>query len=169
MACRDEITLTHRRLLDVLDYCPTTGLFSWRVTLSNRAQAGAPAGVPGRRNYATISIDGVSYRAHKLAIYWYSGIYPFEDVDHKDGDPRNNRLLNLRAAGARINVENRRGASKNNASGLLGVYQCKTTGRWRSSIRARGQVYRLGRFDTPEEAHQAYLEAKRKLHQGNTL
>jgi hypothetical protein len=40
---------------------------------------------------------------------------------------------------------------------------------YRAKIRYGGKQHRIGSFSTPEEAHQAYLEAKRKHHAGNTL
>lgn len=33
----------------------------------------------------------------------------------------------------------------------------------------KGKHQHLGTFDTPEEAHQAYIKAKRELHSFNTL
>lgn len=164
----DTNIVDHTELLRLLDYCPESGLFTWKVCLSNRSPVGSIAGMQ-QHGYVIISIHGRKYRAHKLAIYYYSGLYPFEDVDHRDGSPGNNAILNLRTAGALLNAQNRRRPSKNNKSGLLGVYRCSTTGRWRTSIMVRRKKVNLGRFDTPEEAHRAYVLAKRKLHEGNTL
>ena len=166
---RNYQIVSHAELLRVLDYCHLTGLFRWKVTLSNRAPAGSVAGHISSFGYGKISIANRTYPAHKLAIYYYSGIYPHEDVDHRDANPQNNAIYNLRAAGPLVNAQNRRRPSRNNKSGLLGVYLCSTTGRWRSSIRANGKTVRLGRFDTSDEAHAAYIRAKRELHKGNTL
>ncbi len=163
-----EAALPHAELLRVLSYDHWTGEMRWRVTLSNRAQAGAIAGCK-TKGYRMIGIYGRLYPAHHIAIYYYSCMYPPMEVDHRDGDGLNNRIDNLRVAGPRMNVENRRSASKNNKTGLLGVYICSTTGRYRTSIRAKGKTVRLGRYDTAQEAHTAYLKAKRELHEGNTL
>jgi hypothetical protein len=161
--------IPHRELLEILDYDIQTGVFTWKKCFSNRAPVGSVAGKPNSSGYGLICINGAKYPAHKLAIYWYSGIFPFEDVDHKDGDRGNNRVGNLRAAGALFNAQNRRNPSKNNRSGFLGISRCKATGRWQARILANGVKHYIGRFDTPEEAHAAYLNAKRQLHQGNTL
>ena len=165
---RIQKELPHQELLRVLSYEHWTGEMRWRVTLSNRAQAGAIAGCE-TRGYRMISIHGRHYPAHHIAIYYYSCMYPPMEVDHRDGDGLNNRIDNLRVAGPRINLENRRRASKNNKTGFLGVCFDPLTNRYRASIRAKGKTVRLGRHDTPELAHQAYLSAKRKLHEGNTL
>lgn len=165
----ENSVIDHAELLRILSYDADAGTFTWRVCLSNRAPKGSPAGRPTKGRYANIAIQGQVYLAHKLAIYYYSGIYPVEDVDHRDGNPANNRVRNLRAAGPTINAQNRRRPSRNSKSGLLGVCKDPITGRWRSQILALGVKHHLGRFDTPEAASNAYLNAKRELHAGNTL
>lgn len=40
--------LTHDRLTDVLDYCPETGEFSWKVATSPRVSIGKAAGTQTR-------------------------------------------------------------------------------------------------------------------------
>jgi hypothetical protein len=42
-------------------------------------------------------------------------------------------------------------------------------GRLSASVWVGGKRVYLGRFDTAEEAHAAYVAAKRRLHQGCTL
>lgn len=50
---------------------------------------------------------------------------------------------------------------------LLGTNYSR--GRWRAVIRVDGTQLNCGSFDTEEQAHAAYLEAKRRHHPGNTL
>jgi hypothetical protein len=40
----------------------------------------------------------------------------------------------------------------------------KQTRKWKSSICLDGNRMTIGRYDTKEEAHQAYLDAKDKYH-----
>lgn len=59
-----------------------------------------------------------------------------------------------------------------NSSGLLGVSRSKVNDAnpWLAQIKPPGcGTKNLGYFSTPEEAHEAYLAAKRLLHDGNTL
>ena len=41
--------------------------------------------------------------------------------------------------------------------------------KYRAAIKCNGRQVHLGYFSFPEEAHEAYIEAKRRLHEGNTL
>ncbi len=86
-------------------------------------------------------------------------------IDHINGVKSDNRLENLRLATPTQNCQNRRVAQSNNAStGLLGAYLNKKTGRYYSRIHVDGKSRSLGYFGTAEEAHAAYVTAKRELH-----
>ena len=75
------------------------------------------------------------------------------EVDHIDRDRSNNRVENLRWVSHQQNAQNQLGRG------------CEKRGsRWRASIRVGGKNTRLGTFDTEEEAHAAYLAAKRVYH-----
>jgi len=81
-------------------------------------------------------------------------------IDHRDGDPSNNRWNNLRRATPSQNNANRR-LQQNNAWGLKGVSRHRS--RWRASIRKDRRTHHLGVFSTPQAAHAAYVAAARKL------
>jgi hypothetical protein len=81
-------------------------------------------------------------------------------IDHRDGDPTNNRWNNLRKATPSQNSANRR-RPQNNTSGFKGVLAYR--GKWRATISKNGQSTVLGMFQSPEAAHAAYVAAARKL------
>jgi hypothetical protein len=84
-------------------------------------------------------------------------------VDHADRDPSHNAWHNLRLVTKAENGHNQ-WLAINNTSGYTGVSWDKTRGKWRAHIKAHDKQRTIGRFATPEEAHQAYLKAKLKLH-----
>lgn len=86
-----------------------------------------------------------------------------EHVDHINGDPLDNRRVNLRLASPSENLRNR-GKNANNKSGFKGVYYFKPTGRWHARIEVNGRHHHLGYYDTPQEGARAYDVAARKLH-----
>jgi hypothetical protein len=90
--------LTARRLRTLLDYCPETGLFTWKVRASNRTKIGAVAGSGHRDGYTSVRIDGVDHFAHRLAFFWTIGRWPAGRVGHINGDRKDNRWLNLKQA-----------------------------------------------------------------------
>ena len=53
-------------------------------------------------------------------------------------------------------------------TGYLGVSEA-ICGGYRARIKVGDKTVHLGIHETPKIAHQAYLEAKRKYHEGNTL
>ena len=160
-----KISADHVR--DVLDYHPDTGKFYWRKKVAQRVYVGDHAGSKHHSGYLTIFTLGKSHRAHRLAwLYHYGDPIP-KYIDHINGVRDDNRIQNLRAATAKLNGENRRHAQKGTASGLLGVAKNGNNGQ--AYIGVNGKPLYLGTFKTPEEAHQAYLEAKRKHHSGCTI
>lgn len=121
MKLRDQVS--HARLKEVLSYNKRTGVFKWKLRLSNRTCVGSVAGCVSKTHY-NISIDGVKYAAHRLAWFYVYGTWPGPIIDHKDGNGFNNAIRNLRDVDATVNVQNLRSASSRNKLGVLGVYRC---------------------------------------------
>ena len=163
-----DITLDQLRAL--LHYDPETGCFVWRVKTCRKVVSGTIAGYTRPEGYTIISIFGKRYRASRLAWLYVVGEWPVGDVDHIDGNPRNNAFCNLRDVSTAGNVQNQKRAHvRNKSSGLLGVSKVKGNRRWRARICTHGVHTLIGWFDTPEEAHEAYLKAKRLLHATCTI
>lgn len=152
--------------LRALRYNEETGLITWQASRGNRA-AGSAAGAvfAGRR---VVQVGGQTVYAHRLAWLLAFGDWPQGEVDHLDGDAMNNRLTNLRLADRSLNMQNQRRARRDNGTGFLGVSRTRY-GRFAAAIKINGRRTRLGNFETPIEAHAAYLRAKRQLHPGGTL
>lgn len=150
-----------------LRYEPDTGLFYWIGRPNARVEPDSVAGTVRQNGYISITLDGKKYFAHRLAWLWMTGEIP-ETVDHLNCIRSDNRFANLRNVPSDMNAQNIRSRTKRNTSGFLGVCEVKP-GRFRASLNSGKRSIYLGLFDTPQEAHQVYLEAKRKLHKGNTL
>jgi hypothetical protein len=155
-------TVTADRLRYLLTYEPVTGVFIRRVQLG-RWKVGTVAGGVHPDGHRYIKIDGRLYAAHRLAWLYVHGEWPTQQIDHRNGQPDDNRLANLRLA---TNAENQHNVSSpraNNTSGHLGVTHHRRDG-WRARITIAGRRRWLGAFPTAEEASARYLEAKRELH-----
>ncbi|WP_158219449.1 MULTISPECIES: HNH endonuclease [unclassified Achromobacter] len=162
-------TLDASQVESVLDYDAITGEFRWKVASRNGAiRPGCRAGYV-KGGYQVISIRGRHIYAHRLAWLLVTRAWPSLFVDHLNGDKLDNRFANLREATLQVNNQNLHGANaRNKTSGLLGVTWNR--GKWTAQITipGKGRTY-LGRFTDPAMAHQAYLEAKRKYHEGCTI
>lgn len=160
--------VSQERLITILNYDPITGIFLWKDDRGN-GSLGKSAGMVDAWGYIQIRVDGKKYLAHRLVWLYMTGSWPRDQIDHINGDKIDNCFANLREATATINTENRHRARRDNKSGFLGVTyrkECRKSSPWLATIQVCGKLKRLGRFSTPEEAHEAYLCAKKKLHKG---
>ena len=160
------LELTAERLRELLHYDPETGVFT-RLVRSGPAKVGDAAGTATTSGYIQIRVDGGQYLAHRLAFLCMTGEWPSQFVDHVNGVRDDNRWSNLRPATPSENLQNVRRARADSQTGLLGVSRDRQ--RFRAQIKVDGQHIYIGTFDTPEQAHAAYLAAKRKLHAGCTI
>lgn len=96
------------------------------------------------------------------------GQWPVEMLDHIDGNRANNVLSNLREATNALNQQNQRRAIVGSKTGVLGVHQAPS-GKFTASIGKDGQQTHLGTFLNLEDARNAYVQAKRRLHEYCTL
>jgi HNH endonuclease len=158
--------LTAERLLEILDYAPDTGIFTWRPRpgkrLWNSSHAGKPAGQLSERGYIRIEIGGKRYRAHRLAHLWMVGKWPGSSIDHVDRNRADNRWSKLRPATPSQQIANQE-PSRRNKSGVRGVYFDKERAVWRSIIEVDGRERYLGRFKDFEDAVSARKAAEEKF------
>ena len=112
--------------------------------------------------YKYININGKKLQLHRLNYHAHNKEWDIFDVsndnkiDHEDGKPANNNISNLRVVTQQQNMFNRHTAK--------GYSWDKNRKNWEAKIMLNGKKIYLGRFDTEEEAHNAYLEAKKIYH-----
>ncbi|WP_394475034.1 HNH endonuclease signature motif containing protein [Ralstonia mannitolilytica] len=158
--------ITAKELREFLHYDPETGLFTRLKTTSYHAKKGAIVGSSDLYGYKTVRIANASYKLHRLAWLYMHGEWPNGDVDHINGNRSDNRFCNLRAVSRQVNLQNcRKAASHNRSTGVLGVYPA-SRGKYSAALSINNKKKHLGTFNSIEEAHQAYLKAKRQLHEG---
>ena len=159
--------LTQARLKYLFNYNPDTGVFTRLVAIGGKAQIGVIAGSSDKDGYWRIGIERKMYPSHRLAWLYMTGKWPKKHIDHKNCNPSDNRFENLREATIKTNRQNIKKASIRNVLGVLGVTFYK--GKFTSYIKVDGKSKNLGRFNTADEAHQAYVKAKRQFHEGCTI
>jgi HNH endonuclease len=156
--------VSREELKELLHYNRLTGEFTWRVQPNGRVLIGSRAGSTNGSGRRVIAINGRNYYAHRLAWLYVKGDWPIGEIDHKNCNPLDNRIGNLRIATRLQNAWNKVQAHDNSTSGLLGVSWKKSHSKWCAQIKVRGVVKHLGLFSDPQTAHEAYLSAKRRMH-----
>lgn len=154
--------VTAELVRELLSYDAGTGVFTWLVQ-RGRQRAGMLAGAFREDGYLQIGISGSIYYGHRLAWLYAHGRWPADQIDHIDGNPKNNRLANLRECNTAENSQNL-GLRKNNTSGATGVYWDSARSKWKAQIRQDGHIKALGRFDSFEEAVNSFASAKANAH-----
>ena len=161
-------TITSELLRSVVRYEPETGAFYWLVDRGPK-HVGDRAGTITQQGYRQLTINTIAARANRMAHLYMTGSHPVGQMDHINGDRQDDRWENLRDVTPSMNMQNRKAAQATNKSGLLGVFFLRRKNKWTARLRRRGVDHYIGHFDTPEQAHAAYLAKKRKVHEGCTI
>jgi hypothetical protein len=162
----------------LLDYDHLSGVLRWKkrdVSLfksgghtaehtcnrwnSHMADQEALAAVKGD-GYRHGAIDGVHYASHRVIWKWMTGVEP-DEVDHIDGDRKNNKWANLRSVPRAVNGRNLTRA-KDNTSGTTGVRYVARDATWQAYI-MRGRTFiNLGSYKNIEDAVRARKQAEKE-------
>lgn len=162
---------------EIFAYDPLTGVVSWKErpashfdSISEQSRwntrlAGKAAGSlkSDKRGGMVVTVYGVVYRLHRLAWLLSNGEWPALTIDHRDGDPTNNKLENLRLASGAEQQRNT-GLSCRNKSGVRGVHWRPATQRWCVQIMKDGKQNFIGTFIHLEDAKEARRAAEIEFH-----
>lgn len=106
------------------DETSPTGL-RWLVNASTKARAGSPAGSDFQGRYWRIRLKGKDDLVHRVIWRSKNGDIPTGlQIDHLNGDGKDNRLENLRLVTATGNQRNR-AIPNTNRTGVMGVRYCE--------------------------------------------
>lgn len=145
--------LTQERLRELFVYNHDTGEFVSR-------KRGTVCGSLTRKGAVKMTIDGKFYQAHRLAWLYMTGAWPKDQIDHINRKPADNRFCNLRDVGPleqRLNQHKMLDRPKH----WLGT--TRTKWGWQATIEFATKNYYLGLFERREDAHAAYMNARKRL------
>ena len=154
--------ITQEELQSKFNYDPDTGIFTRKYTYSKFLK-GSEVGCKDSEGYLVISFTNKCYKAHRLAWLYVYGEFPKYNLDHINGNPSDNRILNLREANESQNGFNRK-LSKNNTSGYKGVTFSKKSNKWQAAVTVNKKLKYLGQFEDLEFAALVAKEARIKYH-----
>jgi len=153
--------LTLKRLREVLNYDPETGIFTRNMKSGVKKVAGSKC-----NEYLRICIDKKEFYQHRLAWFYFYGEWPVNFIDHINNIKTDNRIKNLRDITDQQNKQNR-GKAKRNTTGYKGVVYSKRDNVFYGRIRHNGKMVHLGSFKKPKDAYSAYCQAAAKYHTHN--
>lgn len=169
------MTITPCDLRSALEYCPLTGVLTWKPRpLSHFKTAAAHKAWNSRfagkmaftaknsMGYHHGSFRGRFLLAHRVAWVIKTGEWPEAEIDHIDRDQSNNAFRNLRSCSRSGNCMNR--ASKAGESGLVGVSRQKGRKKWLATCQVNGKKHYLGSFFSAAEAAAVRDDFARRHH-----
>ena len=157
---------------EATNYCPTTGVCTWRPTLSNRRVSGAKIGASkatgGGLFYHFHSTSGGRFQVklHHAAWLRTYGELPAQCIDHINCNPMDNSIANLRSVTHADNYHNCP-PQINNTSGIPGVCWDKSRNTWLVSVVKGGKNVYVGRYRNLLDA--AYAVFNKRLALGYTM
>jgi hypothetical protein len=171
-----KIPFSSEVLRELFSYNPETGELLWRprpgstwgINSWNAKYPGKRAGTLVNGYWMVGLPEAGIFLAHRVIWKMVYGSDPQAFLDHINGDRSDNRLANLREATRSDNAQNKP-TQRNNTSGFSGVHWVRRCKKWQSRIGIGGKKVVLGLFTSPEEAYQAYLGAKSRLHTFNPV
>lgn len=149
MKFRNDLTADQVRA--AVSYDPDTGLFTRSFKNGSRV-----CGTKTDSGHILVWVCGALYKAHRLAWVIMTGEWPAQEIDHINLDPADNRWSNLRLA---TRAENTRNRTRFFRLHDLPRGVTITNRRFRAQAKIDGRQNHIGYFDTPDEAHAAYLAA----------
>lgn len=149
---------------ELIRYEPETGMFYWLKYRGGNAKPGRVAGTTNAAGYVQITVNCKLYYAHRLAWLFSHGEMPDFEIDHRDGDPSNNRISNLRPATASQQKFNTK-IRKNSSTGVKGVSYDSQRGKFMARVKTEGVYVLRKRFDSLEEAETAVRNTRKSSHQ----
>jgi len=156
---------------DLLRYDCQTGKLYWRLRPRHYFAGKTSAGIwnnryAGREAFTAIGTHGYrrgrifdrAYGAHRIAWAIFYGKWPDGNIDHINGDPSDNSIMNLRVVDA---VENARNSKipAHNTSGTIGVSWHKRCRKWAAHITLHQKKKHLGLFIEKSDAIAARMSA----------
>lgn len=150
------MSISHSELLSLLHYDPETGYWSRRTQVINGKPPGEIFEPTHNAGYVHIFIGGKKRLAHRLAVFYMTGLWPIGRIDHRDTVRSNNKWENIRPATQSQNLANQR-KRKDNTSGYKGISWSRT--KWRVRLSVNNKQLELGYCRDLAEACRIYIEA----------
>jgi hypothetical protein len=151
----------YKTISEWISYDPDSGELVWVKSPHPLIEIGRLVRSVDKAGYYRVHIRGKSYKAHRVAWLLFYKEWPSALIDHINGVKNDNRILNLRDVSTRENSCNRKCNREGHLPGT--TFLPHTQKHWQAYIFCEGKRRQLGLYETMEEAHMAYLRARKEL------
>lgn len=120
--------------------------------------------------YGQFSMKRDKVYAHRHSYQMSNG--PVDESLQIDHMCHNKTCVNpehLRVTTPKQNRENHNGPNSDSSTGVRGVFRSATPGKFCAAVASNGKTYRVGTFDSLEEAEAAVIAKRNELHTHNDL
>ncbi|WP_206430865.1 HNH endonuclease [Pseudomonas chlororaphis] len=146
-----------------IDPASPSGLSRIKASIGRYGKIGPVLSV-GTDGYFRMKFEGICYRTHRVIYYLHHKADPGAlVVDHIDGDPKNNRVENLRACTQQENLWNAKGRPKR--SGLPKGIERMSDGTYRVKVSVNREPHSITLSNF--KAALNYTKSVRERHHGN--
>lgn len=129
----------------------------WKINRKANKVKDSIAGSINSLGYKKVVLNGRGYLVHRIIwdlTYPNNKVTKQDIIDHIDGNPSNNNVINLRKTNQRGNMQNKK---KHRSGKLIGACFSKRLKKWESTIYINGKQYYLGIFNTEQESNNMYM------------
>jgi hypothetical protein len=128
---------------------------------------GKPVGIQTLKNghqNCYLSVEGIlkGYSIGQIAWFLYYGIWPMQEIDHIDCNPKNHKKENLRLATRSEQCKNRIAGKMGRVN--KGVYKRNYGNKWSAQIWTNGICKNLGTYESEDEAIEVRQLATEMMH-----
>lgn len=139
------------------DFVTHFGIVYWKTG----PRANKVAGWKDTSGYQLIRYKGVLVRAHNIVWLMIKGVWPDKELDHKDTNPQNNSIDNLRESDRNEQGMNQKLQARR-AGKYKGVHQ-SSSGKFYVKIKFHGKQLYYGSYESELEAAMVYNINAEKL------
>jgi hypothetical protein len=144
------------------------GELYWKIKPCCRMKVGAKAGYLNQNGYYNLTYNRKTHRVHRIVWLIHNDKIPINfQVDHIDGNKKNNKIENLRLATKSGNQANSKKYLHKKRGICFSKYKGvdkRPSGRFRVHIYIAPKVVSIGTFDDEIEAALAYDSSAINLH-----
>lgn len=156
----EEKLVNLRELATLVNYDPETGIVTYKS--SNKEVGCKCYRTDGRKNGIQKQYKGKKIYVHQLIWVIVYDKLPEYVIDHKNGDPWDNRIENLRDVTSSDNAKNAK-LRKDNTTGVSGVSFSKKRNRFVANIWVDTNRKHIGNFVHLHDAETAIKKARAEL------